>query len=233
VPGRVFLDRRLPDCTPAERREMYDDMNRVLAALHRIDWQARGLEKFGRPQSYIARQIARWSRQYAASRWEDFAPMERLIEWLPGRLPKDEPAGIVHGDYRLGNLLFHPTEPLVAAVLDWELATIGHPLADLAYNVLTTRLPASSGGVPEAELVALGIPGQAEYVADYCRRTGLYGVPDLEFMIVFAMFRLAAIVAGVYRRALDGNAADPRAIERGLTFRELATRAWEYAQAIG
>jgi len=233
VPGRVFLDRRLPGCAPAERRAMYDDMNRVLAALHQVDWRARGLTDFGRPQAYVARQVARWSRQYAACRWEAFPPMERLIEWLPARVPPDAQASIVHGDYRLGNLLFHPAEPRVVAVLDWELATLGDPLADLAYNLLTARLPESSGGVAEAELVALGIPGEAEYAAAYCRRTGRADAPGLEFMIVFAMFRLAAIVAGVYRRALDGNAADARAIERGAAFRDLAQRAWEYAQAIG
>ena len=231
VPGRVFADRALPGCTPAERAAMYDDMNRVLAALHGVDWRAVGLEGFGRPEGYFSRQIARWSKQYEASRVEDVASMEHLMRWLPEQVPPADEATIAHGDYRLGNLLFHPTEPRVAAVLDWELATIGHPLADLGYNVLTYRLPASAGGAPEAEMVALGIPSEAEYVAAYCRRTGRAGVPELRFVVVFSMFRLAAIVAGVYRRALDGNAADARGLERGAMFREIADRAWEIAQA--
>ena len=233
VPGRVFAgDRRLPSCTPAERAAMYDDMNRVFAALHRVDWRAVGLEGFGRPEGYFARQIARWSKQYEASRVEDISSMEHLMRWLPEHVPQDEAATIVHGDFRLGNLLFHPTEPRVVAVLDWELATIGHPLADLAYNVLTYRLPAFAGGVAQAEMVALGMPSEAEYVAQYCRRTGRTGAPELEFAIAFSMFRFAAIVAGVYRRALDGNAADARALQRGAMVRECADYAWEVAQAI-
>jgi len=232
VPGRVFAaDRTLPSCTPAERAAMYDDMNRVLAALHRVDWRAAGLDGFGRPEGFFARQIARWSQQYEASRVEDVPSMEQLIRWLPARAPADEHATIVHGDYRLGNLIFHPTEPRVMAVLDWELSTIGHPLADLGYNLLTYRLPASAGGAPEAEMVARGMPSEAEYVGRYCTRAGRDGLPDLGFVVVFAMFRLAAIVAGVYRRALDGNAADARALERGAMFREIADRAWEIARA--
>jgi aminoglycoside phosphotransferase (APT) family kinase protein len=232
VPGRVFAgDRTLPSLAPAERAAMYDDMNRVLAALHRVDWRAVGLEGFGRPDGYFARQIARWSKQYEASRVEDVASMEHLMRWLPERVPRDEAATIVHGDYRLGNLIFHPTEPRVMAVLDWELSTIGHPLADLGYNLLTYHVPPSAGGAPEAAMTALGLPSEADYVAEYCRRTGRAGVSDLEFVIVFSLFRLAAIVAGVYRRALDGNAADARALERGAMFREIADRAWEIARA--
>jgi aminoglycoside phosphotransferase (APT) family kinase protein len=232
VPGRVFAaDRTLPSLPPAERARMYDDMNRVLAALHRVDWRAVGLEGFGRPENYFARQIARWSKQYEASRTEDVPAMDHLVHRLGEHAPPSDEAAIVHGDFRLGNLLFHPSEPRVAAVLDWELSTIGHPLADLGYNLLTYHLPASAGGVPEAEMLARGLPSQADYVAAYCRRTGRAGVPDLGFVIVFAMFRLAAIVAGVYRRALDGNAADARARARGAMFREIADRAWLIAEA--
>lgn len=232
VHGRVFAgDRRLPSCAPAERAAMYDDMNRVFAALHLVDWRAVGLEGFGRPEGYFVRQIARWSKQYEASRVEDIPSMEHLMRWLPEHVPQDEAATIVHGDFRLGNLLFHPTEPRVLAVLDWELATIGHPLADLAYNVLTYRLPPFAGGVAESEMVALGLPSEADYVAQYCRRTGRAGATELKFAIAFSMFRFAAIVAGVYRRALDGNAADARALERGAIVRQCADYAWEVAQA--
>lgn len=234
VPGRVFAgDRTLPSCPPAERAVMYDDMNRVLAALHRVDWRAVGLEGFGRPEAYFARQIARWSKQYEASRTEDVPSMERLMRWLPEQKPPPDEAAIVHGDFRLGNLIYHATEPRIAAVLDWELATLGHPLADLGYNLLTYRLPASAGGVPEADMVARGLPSEAEYVASYCRRTGRADVPALEFTVVFSIFRFAAIVAGVYRRALDGNAADARALTRGAMFREVADLAWQTAQNAG
>jgi aminoglycoside phosphotransferase (APT) family kinase protein len=232
IPGRVFADRLLPGLSAAERAAMYDDMNRVLAILHQVDWRAVGLEGFGRPEGYFARQIARWTKQYQAARTEDVPAMEKLMAWLAERPAPPDEAVIVHGDYRLGNLLFHPSEPRVVAVLDWELSTIGHPLADLAYNVLTYRLPESAGGAPEAALVALGVPSEAEYVAQYCSRTGRENVPDLEYAIVFSMFRLAAILAGVYRRGLDGNAADARAIARGVAFRETAERAWAFAQAL-
>lgn len=231
VPGRVYAgDRTLPSCAPAERAAMYDDMNRVLAALHRVDWRTAGLEGFGRPDAYFARQLARWSKQYEASRTDDIPSMEQLMRWLPERVPADDEATVVHGDYRLGNLLFHPQGPRVVAVLDWELSTIGHPLADLGYHLLTYRLPVSAGGVPPSQMRAAGLPSEADYVAAYCARTGRTTMPDLEFSIIFSMFRFAAIVAGVYRRALEGNAADARAMQRGTIVRDVADRAWEIAQ---
>lgn len=227
VPGRVFADRLLPGCAPEERAAMYDDMNRVLAALHGVDWRAAGLEGFGRPEGYVRRQIERWSKQYLASDVGEVPEMDRLMAWLRENLPATEETAIAHGDFRLGNLIYHPTQPRVVAVLDWELSTLGHPLADLAYNCLPWRLPVDATGIMGAETP--GLPGEAEYVAAYCRRTGRPGVPDFRFFVAFSLFRWAAIAAGVYRRALDGNAADARGIEAGAKFRELAARGWEIA----
>jgi aminoglycoside phosphotransferase (APT) family kinase protein len=227
VPGRVFPDRLLPDCAPDERAAMYDDMNRVLAALHRVDWQAAGLAGFGKPHGYVARQIDRWARQYRATELHDAPEMELLAEWLPAHLPTHEPTAIAHGDFRLGNLIFHPSEPRVVAVLDWELATIGHPLADLAYNVLPWRLPPDETGFAGAELP--GIPSEAAYVAAYAKRMGIAEPLELDYFVVFALFRWASIAAGVYRRALDGNAADTQGFEVGSKYKTLATRAWALA----
>jgi len=233
IEGRVFPDRLLPGCTPAERAAMYDDMNCILAALHRVDWRAAGLEGFGRADGYVARQVARWSRQYQASAPAPVPAMDRLIEWLPRHLPAADEAAIVHGDYRIGNLIFHPTEPRIVAVLDWELATIGHPLADLAYNCLAYRLTGTHDhGFPEGDLGALGLPREADYVAAYAARAGRAGIENWEVFIVFAMFRIAAILAGVYRRGLDGNAADARALEASRDYRIIAERAWQIAEGL-
>ncbi len=231
VPGRIFADRTLAGIAPADRAAMYDDMNRVMAALHGVDWQAAGLGGFGRPQAYVARQIDRWTKQYLASDAGDVPEMDRLMAWLPAHMPAADETAIAHGDFRLGNLVFHPAEPRVVAVLDWELSTIGHPLADLAYNCIPWRLPVAMEGLDGAQ--APGIPSEAEYVAAYCRRTGRQGVPDLDFFIVFSLFRWAAIAAGVYRRALDGNAADARAMTIGNKFRALAEAAWQLAGRTG
>ena len=231
VPGRVFADRTLAGVPPADRAAMYDDMNRVLAALHGVDWQAAGLSGFGRPQGYVARQIDRWSRQYVASDAGEVAEMDRLMAWLPAHAPATDETAIAHGDFRLGNLIFHPTEPRVVAVLDWELSTLGHPLADLAYNCIPWRLPPAMEGLAGADIP--GIPDEAEHVAAYCRRTGRAGVPELDFFVVFSLFRWAAIAAGVYRRALDGNAADARALTVGTKFKVLAEVAWKLASSVG
>ena len=231
LPGRVFADRTLAGVAPADRAAMYDDMNRVMAALHAVDWQAAGLAGFGRPQAYVARQIDRWSKQYVASTVGDVPEMDRLMAWLPAHTPAEDETAIAHGDFRLGNLIFHPTEPHVVAVLDWELSTIGHPLADLGYNCIPWRLPVAMEGLLGAD--APGVPSEAEYVAAYCRRTGRAAVPDLDFFVVFSLFRWAAIAAGVYRRALDGNAADARAMTIGNKFRALSETAWALAQRTG
>ena len=230
IRGRVFSDRTLQGVAPADRAVMYDDMNRVMAALHRVDWQGVGLGSFGRPQNYVARQIDRWTRQYIGAAVGDVPEMDRLIEWLPAHNHAADETAIAHGDFRLGNLIFHPTEPRVVAVLDWELSTIGHPLADLAYNCIPWRLPVAIEGLIGAD--APGIPAEADYVAAYCARTGRDGVPDLDFFVVFSLFRWASIAAGVYRRALDGNAADARAMQIGDKFRVLAEAAWALAQRI-
>ena len=231
VPGRVFDDRALPGQPPADRTAMYEDAARVLAALHAVDWRAAGLEGFGRPEGHVARQVERWSRQYVASAPGEVAAMEALMAWLPRHLPAGEEAGISHGDYRLGNLLFRPDAPQVAAVLDWELCTLGPPLADLAHACLAWQMPPAQGGL--AGLEVPGLPGQAAFVAAYCRHAGRDAVPDLDVLLVFALFRYAAILAGVHRRALAGNAADARALEAGARFRAYAARGWALAQALG
>jgi aminoglycoside phosphotransferase (APT) family kinase protein len=228
LPGRVFADRSLQGVSPADRAAMYDDMNRVMAALHGVDWQAAGLTGFGRPQAYVARQIDRWTKQYIGANTGDVPEMDRLMTWLPANAPAADETTIAHGDFRLGNLIFHPTEPRVIAVLDWELSTLGHPLADLAYNCIPWRLPVTMEGLVGAD--APGIPSEAEYVASYCQRTGRDGVPELDFFVVFSLFRWAAIAAGVYRRALDGNAADARAMTIGNKFIALAQAAWALAE---
>ena len=235
VPGRVFTDPNRLSVPPADRAAVFADMARVLAALHRVDWRAAGLEGFGRPEGYMARQVALWTRQWEAAKVEEMPEMDRLAAWLPGHLPKDEEATIAHGDYRLGNLIIHPTEPRIVAVLDWELATIGHPLADLGYACLAYHLPPSpqgTSGVAGRDLAGTGIPEEAEFVARYCAFAARAVPNSLGVFVVFSMFRLASIVAGVWRRALDGNAADPRAIDYRDRYREMAERGWELARSI-
>ncbi|WP_235215813.1 phosphotransferase [Mycobacterium kyorinense] len=235
VPGRIFPDRVLRECTPEHRAAIYEDLARVLAALHRVDWRAVGLEGFGKPEGYMQRQVALWTRQWEAARVEDTSAMDQLARWLPEHLPPDdEPACIAHGDYRLGNVLIHPTEPRVVAVLDWELATIGHPLADLAYACLTYHLPPDDAGgrsgVAGEDLTGTGIPDEDAFVASYCRHVGREVPASLDVFVVFSMFRLASIAAGVYRRGIDGNAADARAATFRERYRELAEMAWALAQ---
>ena len=226
IPGRIMRDPALPNLTPAERGAIYRDMIDVLARLHRADWQARGLADFGRPGNYFARQIHRWTEQYRASETETIPSMERLIAWLPGHIPEDDQTTIAHGDYRLANLIIHPSEPRVVAVLDWELSTLGHPLADLAYNCMPYRLPAASfEGLADADVKRLGIPSEEEVVAAYCRRVGRGGIPDWNFYLAFAMFRLAAILQGIMGRVRAGTAAATDARARGALARPLADAA--------
>ena len=227
VNGRVFRQPHLPGMSPEERALMYDDMAAVLARLHAVDVAAAGLADYGKPGNYYARQISRWSQQYVAAKTNEIAAMDRLMEWLPAHIPPGDETTIVHGDYRVENLIFHPTEPRVAAIVDWELSTLGHPLADLAYNCLTYHLPPEAlGRAEEGEIDRRGLPGEAEYVAAYCRRTGRSGVANWNFYLAFSMFRLASILQGVYARGLQGNAASAQALQRGAAARQIADRAW-------
>ncbi len=227
VPGRVLRDPRLPGLAPDERGAIYNDMIDVLARLHRVEWQALGLSDFGRPGNYFVRQIHRWTEQYRASETETIPSMERLIAWLPEHIPNDDQTTIAHGDYRLANLIIHPSELRVVAVLDWELSTLGHPLADLAYTCMPYRLPAALfEGLADADVKSLGIPSEEECVARYCRRVGRAAIPDWDFYLAFAMFRLAAIVQGIMGRVIAGTAAAADARARGAMARPLADAAW-------
>ncbi|MFL0414363.1 phosphotransferase family protein [uncultured Sphingomonas sp.] len=203
--GRIFRDASLPDLSPAERAEVYDQLNKTLAALHSVDHRAVGLEDYGRPTGYFERQVARWTKQYRGAETQPIPAMEALIAELPGRIPRDEAVGIAHGDYRLENVMFHPTEPRLIAVLDWELSTIGHPLADLGYNCFMWHSTSPSWGTLEGvDFTTSGIPTETEYVAAYSRRTRRGAIEDWNFYLAFAVFRLASISQGVYARALAG-----------------------------
>lgn len=230
VPGRVFRHPRLPGVTPGDRRAMYDDMVNVLARLHGVSVEAVGLGDFGRPGNYYARQIDRWSRQYLAAQTDALPAMDQLMAWLPAHVPEDDETTIVHGDFRVENLLFHPTEPRIVAVVDWELSTLGHPLADLAYNCLTWHLSPELLGRADTAADDSGMPDEQTYVAAYCRRTGRTVGGHWPFYLAFSMFRLASILQGVYARGLQGNAASTHALERGAAARRIAETAWSIAQ---
>ena len=233
VEGRVFWDQALPGMQPAERRAIYDEMNRVIAALHQVDYQAVGLADYGKPGNYLARQIARWCKQYRASETEQIPAMERLMEWLPEHIPPGDETTIVHGDYRLDNVIFHPTEPRILAVLDWELSTLGHPLADFSYHCMYWRLtPAQFRGIGGLDLPALGIPTEDEYVAMYCRRTGRASIPYWDYYAAYNMFRLAAICQGIMGRVVDGTAASQHAVESGKRARPLAEAGWREVEQL-
>ncbi|MDP9900933.1 phosphotransferase [Variovorax ginsengisoli] len=234
VEGRVLWDPALPGSDSAERTAIYDDMNRVIAALHRVDPAAVGLADYGRSGNFFERQIARWARQYQASVIEPIAAMERLIEWLPAHVPPSDETRVFHGDLRLDNLIFHPTEPRVLAVLDWELSTLGHPLADFAYHVLPWRLTAAQfRGMAGTDYAALGIPDERSYLERYCRRTGRPPVDPghWEFYLAYSMFRLAAILQGIFKRAVDGTASSAEARETGARARPIAEAAWRQVEA--
>jgi aminoglycoside phosphotransferase (APT) family kinase protein len=230
--GRIFRDPQLPDCPPAERAAIYDAMNDVMARLHKVDFQAVGLGGFGRPGNYFERQISRWITQYQAAQTESIAEMDWLIGWMPRNIPSEDSVSIAHGDYRLENMIVHPTEPRIIAVLDWELATIGHPLADVAYNCMGYHvMNPSQGGLTTVDFAVSGIPTEADYVAAYCRRTGRTRIESWNFYLSFSIFRLASIAQGVYKRGLDGNSSSPDAAKRGNLCGFLAAHARRLAEA--
>ena len=217
VAGRHFMDPRLPGLASEERGAIFDEMNRVLAALHSIDYAAIGLGNFGRPGDYFARQLARWTRQYRASETEAIAEMDALIAWLEEHRPEDDGrVALVHGDYRIDNLIFAAGSPRIAAVLDWELSTLGHPFADLAYQIMQWRMPPGDDtrGLAGVDRAALGIPAEEDYIARYCERMGLAGIPGFHVWLAFSFFRMAAILQGVKKRGLDGNASNPERAAR-------------------
>ena len=235
VDGRVFWDGALPGMSNDERAAIYWEMSRVIAALHKVGYAERGLGDYGKPGNYFARQIARWTKQYQASATETIEAMDRLIEWLPGNIPPEEETTIVHGDYRIDNLVFHPTEPRILAVLDWELSTLGHPLADFSYHCMSWHVPPGAfRGLLGHDLAALGIPQEKEYVAAYCRRVGREAIDadHWDFYIAYNMFRAAGIAQGVMGRVVDGTAASQYALQVGRSARRLAELGWKRVETI-
>ena len=237
--GRVLWDQSLPGMSPAERGAIYAEMNRVIAALHQVDFAARGLAGYGKPGNYFERQIGRWSKQYVASITQPIAAMDALIEWLPEHIPAsardDRHTSIVHGDYRLDNLMFHPTEPRVLAVLDWELSTLGHPLADFSYHCMAWHIaPGAFRGIGGLDVASLGIPLEADYIRRYVEATGITSVeallPDWNFYLAYNLFRLAAILQGIAKRVEAGTASSAQAVASAAGARPLAEMAWALAQ---
>ncbi|WP_144107334.1 phosphotransferase family protein [Paraburkholderia sp. BCC1886] len=231
VDGRVLVDQSLPGMTPVERREIYLEMNRVMAALHDVDIVASGLADFGKSGNYFARQIGRWSRQCREATLPVSADMLRLMDWLPEQVPGDDETTLVHGDYRLDNLVFHPHEPRVIAVLDWELSTLGHPAADFAYHCMSWRIPADLWrGIAGLDLSGLGIPEEAEYIGRYETATGRSVREHWEFYLAYNLFRMAAILHGIGERAHQGNAAAADAVATAAKAAPLAAIGWQCAQ---
>ena len=231
VEGRVLTDVQLPSLTPVERRAVYNDFIDTLAKLHNVDYRAVGLEDFGRPGSYYTRQINRWSKQYEGSKTDDIPAMERLMQWLPANVPDDDDTSVVHGDFRIGNCILHPTEPRIVAVLDWELATLGQGLGDVAYCCMGYHGNLGSvGNLHGIDHAAMGIPTEQEFLARYCEKTGRPGIDNWTFYIVFALFRIAAIAQGVYKRGLDGIASSERAKSFGDACRIRAELAWSMVE---
>jgi aminoglycoside phosphotransferase (APT) family kinase protein len=231
VPGRVFVDQSLPGLSKADRAAIYDDMNRVIAALHAVDPTEVGLSDYGKPGSYFSRQIGRWSRQCRESKIPVSAAMQSLMDWLPEHIPPGDETTVVHGDYRLDNLVFHPTEPRVVAVLDWELSTLGHPLADFSYLCMSWHIPSTLWrGLGGVDLAALGIVQEEDYVARYLWRTGRSVEGHWNFYIAYNLFRIAAILHGIGERALAGTAAASDALENGRKAQPLAEIGWAVAQ---
>jgi aminoglycoside phosphotransferase (APT) family kinase protein len=235
--GRVMWEPHAPGLSGRERAALFDSLNATIASLHRFDPAALGLSDYGKPQGYVARQIRRWSEQYRASETETIPEMDRLTAWLPGACPGESGAAIVHGDFRLDNCIIHPTEPRVVAVLDWELSTIGDPLADFTYHLMQWFMPVSETGAGVGSLLGHetepGLPAIQDYIADYCRRTGREGIPDLAVYMAYNFFRLAAILQGILGRVRDGTAANADAATMARQVKPLAETAWHFAKEAG
>jgi aminoglycoside phosphotransferase (APT) family kinase protein len=237
--GRILWDQTLPGMSPSERAAIYNEMNRVIAALHTVKFAERGLTSYGKPGNYFDRQISRWSKQYVASITQPIDEMDQLMAWLPQHIPAmaraEHMVSIVHGDYRLDNLMFHPTEPRIVAVLDWELSTLGHPLADFSYHCMAWHIPPGAfRGIGGVDVASLGIPTEEEYIRLYCERTQLT-TPDAlkadwNFYMAYNLFRMAAILQGIAKRAEMGTAASAQAVSSGAGARPLAQMAWKFAQ---
>lgn len=233
VEGRVLWDPALPQMQASERAAIYGEMNRVIALLHTLDYRSLDLETYGKPGNYFARQIDRWTKQYRASETERIEAMERLIEWLPQNISPGDETTLVHGDFRLDNLIFHPTEPRVLAVLDWELSTLGHPLADFSYHCMAWHMPSGwLRGIADLPLGELGIPAEAAYIGAYCRHAGRSDIGNWGFYIAYNLFRSASIVQGIMKRALDGTASNPHAVEEGRKARPMAELGWKIAEQV-
>jgi aminoglycoside phosphotransferase (APT) family kinase protein len=231
VDGRILWDPSMPQASNAERAAIYDELNRVIARLHQVDFAALGLTSFGKPGNYLERQIARWTKQYRASETEKIEAMDKLIDWLPRNIPPGDETTIVHGDYRLDNVIFHKSEPRILAVLDWELSTLGHPLADFSYHCMSWRLTGNEfRGLAGFDLAGLGIPSEAQYVARYCERTGRREIPNWDFYMAYNMFRLAGILQGIMGRVVDGTAASQHAMEQGKRARPMAQAGWRQVE---
>ena len=235
VEGRVLWDQSLPGMSKAERGAIWDELNRVIALLHSIDYRAVGLETFGKPGNYIERQVARWTKQYQASETEPMEAMDNLIAWLPKNIPPETGTTVVHGDFRLDNTIFHPAEPRILAVLDWELSTLGDPLADFAYHCMSWHIPPGQfRGIGGLDLPSLGIPSEHEYVDRYCKRTSRAGIDPThwDFYLAYNLFRISAILQGIRKRVVDGTAASAHAQDAGSRARPMAELGWKQVEKI-
>src|SRR5688500_1960356 len=235
VEGRVLWDQSLPGMTKAERFAIWDELNRVIARLHLIDYREVGLDDFGKPGNYIARQVARWTKQYQASETEKVEAMDNLIAWLPKNIPPETGTAVVHGDFRLDNAVYHPSEPRILAVLDWELSTLGDPLADFAYHCMSWHIPPGQfRGIAGLDLESLGIPSERQYVKTYCERTGRAGIDPShwDFYLAYNLFRIAAILQGILKRVVDGTAASAHARDAGSRAKPMAELGWQMVEKI-
>jgi aminoglycoside phosphotransferase (APT) family kinase protein len=238
VAGRIYWGPLMPGVSPEERFAVYDSMNATLARLHMLDYEKLGLADYGKPGNYIGRQIARWTKQYLASETEPIPEMNKLIAWLPKHLPVEERSTVVHGDFRLDNIILAPARPEILAVLDWELSTIGDPMADFTYHLMQWQMPpdistSGAGSLLNIDLPSLGIPDMDAYVAMYCRRTGRAGIPNLDYYAAYNFFRLAGILQGIVGRVRDGTAANENAAQSAAAVRPLAERGWHFAKRAG